>query len=158
MECRGSAAETQATSTSPGSNFHLRDTFSVLRQRHRLPGDGAVRVEHHPPHAAGPSAVSAGGGHGVEHWERRDHYRESAEHADWIVLRNSIPGFSGTSRPGGGDWTFSQLGRVALGAYAEGAMDRGEGRDPSASARLVAARETGGGCDGRRHWIFRGRR
>jgi hypothetical protein len=58
-------------------------------------GDGAVRVEHHAADAAGTASLPAGGGYGVESWERVDDYGQSAEHAHRIVLGDSVSRLSG---------------------------------------------------------------
>ena len=44
------------------------------------------RPEHHAQDAPAAAAVSARGGDGVEHRQRRDHHGQPAEHADRIVL------------------------------------------------------------------------
>ena len=83
-------------------HLHLRILVGVLRQRHCVPGDGAVCAEHYTANEAGAASLLAGGGDGVEYWQRFDDHRESAKHADRIVFGNQVPGFSPASGASGG--------------------------------------------------------
>lgn len=84
-------------------DFHLWNSFRILRERHRVSGHGSVCAQHHQANEPATAAVLARGGHQLKHRQRRDYHRQSAEHADWIFFRHPLSRFltaPGTDR----DW------------------------------------------------------
>ena len=65
-----------------------------------------------------PLPISAGGGDRVEYRERGDDHGQSAEHADRIVLRDSLSRFSGASGRSP-SWDFSWTGACCTGSTCE---------------------------------------
>src|ERR1700733_6443170 len=158
MERGDGAAATEAVATSSGGDFYLRLFVGFLRERHCLSGDGPIRSEHHTSDATLSVALLAGGGNGVEYWQRSDDYRQSAKHADWIIFRDQLSRFSFSSGPDRGDWTGHRLGDPSLDAHAQCGATRGDGRcHPAARPRSVTLDQTLDCRDRSGDWIFRGR-
>ena len=88
----------------------LWPALRVFRERHRLPGDGALCDGHHPADEACATPLPAGGGHRIERRQRGDDHGKSAKHADRLIFRNQVPRLFLPSRPGGAGGTVPQLG------------------------------------------------
>src|SRR5579883_1119909 len=82
---------------------------------------------------------------------------QSAEHADWVVLGDPLPGLSRAPGAGGAGGIVSRLGGAALDAHAERAGGAGRpGGDSPAGTGLVAADQAGDCGDGGGDRVFSG--
>src|SRR5690349_14159490 len=96
----------------------MRNSVCILRERHCLPCDGAIRTQPNKANEVASLAVLAGGVDQFTYWQRGNGYRQSAKHADRFILGDSVSRLPTASGPGCTDWVVYELGSAALDTYA----------------------------------------